>query len=198
MPRRRHAAPLDPGTAGAHTIAHAVHALAVSRSCSSSSLTLTAAGIPPALDEHLERPRILQRRLPAPAGCPLRRDRPAPARHLARPTRRGSGRTWRRPSPARGARHHPTPPALRRKPDRARRSLTGGPQGPHRSRSRSALRRASMRMHTAGFWPLLLLSLGSCLPGPAQAQDVDAVRQELDRGPPPARLDPRAVRAAPA
>ena len=38
-----------------------------------------------------------------------------------------------------------------------------------------------MRMHTAGLWPLplLLLSLGSYLPGPAQAQDVDAVRQEL-------------------
>src|SRR6266852_8088908 len=38
-----------------------------------------------------------------------------------------------------------------------------------------------MRMHTAGLWPLplLLLSLGSYLPGPAHAQDVDAVRQEL-------------------
>ncbi len=38
-----------------------------------------------------------------------------------------------------------------------------------------------MRMHTAGFWPLplLLLSLGTSLPGPAHAQDVDAVRQEL-------------------
>ena len=36
-----------------------------------------------------------------------------------------------------------------------------------------------MRMHTAGLWPLLLLSLASYLPGPAQAQDVDAVRQEL-------------------
>ena len=38
-----------------------------------------------------------------------------------------------------------------------------------------------MRMHTAHLWPLpiLLLSLGSYLPGSAQAQDVDAVRQEL-------------------
>jgi hypothetical protein len=38
-----------------------------------------------------------------------------------------------------------------------------------------------MRTHTAGLWPvpILLLSLGSYLPGTAHAQDVDAVRHEL-------------------
>lgn len=38
-----------------------------------------------------------------------------------------------------------------------------------------------MRTPMARFWPftLFLLSLGPCLPGPAHAQDVDAVRREL-------------------
>ena len=38
-----------------------------------------------------------------------------------------------------------------------------------------------MRTHAAGLWPvpILLLSLAPYLPGPAHAQDVDAVRQEL-------------------